>query len=196
MTIPAGQLTATVTLDTGSSPTSSGSEQVQLTATANGLASASLALTVISRNAPDLGVSDVSFPSSGVMGQAATVGWTVSNTGRLAASAPWVEWVCFSPDPFLDVRAVPAAELTIDHDLPAGATTMRSTQVPLPTIPGLYYTIVVVDATKVLPDLDQDNNQAVSTATVNVVPTYSVTVSTLTTIAPAGRRSNSVDRPL
>ena len=116
------------------------------------------------------------------------MGWTVSNTGRLQAASPlpWAEWVYFSPDPFIDAGAVPAAELTIDHDLPAGGTTTRSTQVPLPTIPGLYYTIVVVDATNVLPDLDQANNQAVSVGTVNVAPTYSVTVSTPTTIAPAG----------
>ena len=186
VTIPAGQYSTTVTLNTGSSPTSLGSEQVNLTATADGLASAALALTVISRNAPDLGVSAVTAPASGLMGDSATVGWTDSNTGRLAAAAPWIEDVYFSPDPFLDAGAVPAAELTIDHDLPAGATSTRSAPVLLPTTPGAYYTIVVVDATDVLPDLDQDNNQAVSAATVNVEPTYGVTVSTPTTIAPAG----------
>ena len=173
-------------LNTGSNPTSSGAEPVNLAATADGLESAALTLTVISRNAPDLGVSDVTIPDSGLMGQTATVGWTDSNTGLLAALAPWVERVYFSPDPAVDSNAILAAELTIDHDLPAGATTTRTTQVTLPATPGLYYTIVVVDATNVLPDLDQANNQAVSAGTVNVEPTYGVTVSTGIAIAPAG----------
>ena len=86
MTIPAGQYTTTVVLNTGSNPTSSGAEPVNLAATADGLESAALTLTVISRNAPDLGVSDVTIPDSGLMGDTATVGWTDSNTGR---SPPW-----------------------------------------------------------------------------------------------------------
>jgi hypothetical protein len=186
VTIPAGQLTTTVVLDTGSSLTSSGSEQVNLTTTADGLAPAALALTVISRNAPDLGVSDVTPPAPGLMGQTATVGWTDSNTGRLAATAPWIERVYFSPTPVLDPTAVPAAEVTVDNDLSAGGTAPRSAQATLPGSPGTDYVIVVVDATSVLPDLNQANNQAVSAGTVNVEPTYGVTVTTTTTVAPAG----------
>ena len=186
VTIPAGQMSATILLNTGSEAGSSGSVPVNLTASALNLASAQLALTVISRNAPDLGVANVLLPASGLMGQGISVTWTVTNVGHLAAAAPWIERVYFSENLVLDGSEPVAAELTVSQSLPAGALLMRSVPITLPSVPGIYHAIVVVDATDVLPDLDPDNNQSASLATINVLPTYTATVATTTKIAPAG----------
>ncbi|NUQ61376.1 MAG: S8 family serine peptidase [Pirellulales bacterium] len=186
VTIPAGQFSATVALDTGSDGLSSGPQQVNLSAAAVGLATASLTLTVLDRDAADLGVASVALPGDGVMGQQATITWSVTNSGSIAASASWLERVYLSQDAVLDASDVLAAELTAQASLAAEASVPRSAPVALPAVPGTYYAVVVVDATGAIPEPNEGDNQANSASTIAVSPTYTATVATETEMAVAG----------
>src|SRR5262249_14308192 len=96
-----------------------------------------------------------------------TVGWTVTNGGGIAANGPWTDRVWLSTDAVLDGGDVFLGDSIYAASLGAGANTIRSLAVQLPTTPfrpdGTYYVIVQTDLSNQVAESNEANNAKAST---------------------------------
>ncbi len=110
--------------------------------------------------APDLAVTGITAPSSALVGDAVTLGWTVTNQGSASATAPWYEGIYISPDNVLDSNAkfITAFSAPIVPLVP-GASYTQSQSVTLPaTYSGPEYILVVTDVYNQDLELNEGNN--------------------------------------
>ncbi len=119
---------------------------------------------------PDLRVTDIAAPATGLPRQRVDVSWTVVNQGQGVAEAPWVDRVYLSPDPvFGDSNDRSLGDFPYTSSLASGASVTRTQEVSLPTVPGTYWIILVTDATgKVTEETGESNNVTVDDHAIDV----------------------------
>ncbi|MCK4659184.1 MAG: hypothetical protein KAV82_06640 [Phycisphaerae bacterium] len=113
---------------------------------------------------PDLEVTDILLPESGLIGTAYEIGWVVINSGGYPAEAPWVDRVYISPDAeFGNGNDTPLGDFTHNDDLDLSESYVRNEQFTLPSVPGEYWIIIETDANhNVNENLNEDNNVLIS----------------------------------
>ena len=155
---------------------------------ANNILVAGLPTTIVQPDRPNLVVSDIATPLSGVGGQEITVEWTVTNIGAAPAGGFWIDRVLASSDHELspDDIELGTAQNVAPLD-PAGHYTQQVT-FEYPTVPDDYYIFVITDAMNAVNegvDGGENDNTSVSDATFAVV-SFTATAEADIEDAPAG----------
>ena len=126
---------------------------------------------------PDLEVSDISAPATGLSGEEVTLSYRVSNLGNKVAEGPWTDHVFLSDDSqvgsdiFLSSFTYDAS-LAADPTNPNKPSLVRTEQVRLPSfVTGTWRFIVRTDAGNDLFEQDESNNVAVDLQTIDL-PLY------------------------
>jgi uncharacterized membrane protein len=194
VTIPAGQTTSAPFLVTSLVNSSIGTAGASVTISASTTATytppsgtplsynpGAATLNIINGNLPDLVVTNITTPFTGLLTDAQSpFSWTVANNGLVAtpSGATWTDDVYLSGDQsaadgtLIASLPVPAAS----DPLAVGASyTQNSALVTWPDTPGTYYLIVVADAGNQLTEMDKRNNMLVS-APIVIAPAYTATV--------------------
>ncbi len=110
---------------------------------------------------PDLTVSNIVAPATGLAGQQVDVAWTVANQGDAAASGSWSEQV-FLADNAAGGNNIYLASVFNNGGLAAGASTTRTARVTLPAFStGNKFLVVRVDSGNQIYELNETNNAAV-----------------------------------
>jgi hypothetical protein len=186
VTIPANETSVTfpvVTLDDG---TVDGNQRVTLTATADGYAQALAQFTVTDGDLPDLIVSELTVPATGLTRDLFPVGYRITNQGFDNATGSLVQKVVLSRDPVLSDDDKVLDETPFNVSLPPGESFSRELSLFLPAETGDWWIFVVADASGVVRETLEDNNTARSRAPVRVEAAYSAVVQTDVNSAPAG----------
>jgi subtilase family serine protease len=117
---------------------------------------------------PDLTVSALTAPSTATAGATISIGDTTKNTGGASDGAVTSTRFYLSKNTTLDgsdvvlgSRAVPVVAAS------ASSTGSTSVTIPVSTTPGTYHIIAVCDATNVVAESNEGNNQKVIAITVN-----------------------------
>ena len=182
--IPAGSASVQVVISALDDAMVDGDQTVSVTATATGFNSGTDTVIVSDVQLPDLEVTSLSAPATGLTGESIDVSWTVLNSGFATANGTWIQRVFISDDNQIGGDTL-AGQFAFSGPLPLGQSYNRTVPIQLPSTPGSYYVILELDATNALTEgLETNNFAIVSTATV-VDPAYSATVSTSVTTAPA-----------
>jgi hypothetical protein len=120
-------------------------------------------------SSPDLAITEVTVPASGLPGQAAMLVWTVTNRGSAAVTRAITEVVSMSGDGIIgaDLRI---ASFLFTNTLPPATSLTRTQNVVLPpTGPaGALHVVVETDANRVIAEENETNNAAISVGTLNV----------------------------
>lgn len=120
-------------------------------------------------NLPDLIVSSVSAPATGVPGDVVTINYSVQNTADVFASSEWDDTVYLSTDTALDAGDVLVGTVHHSYGLTGGAAYSVSAPFPIPAAPPApYHVIVRTDDAGVVVEPDDTNNSAASAATIAV----------------------------
>jgi hypothetical protein len=177
VTIPAGQSSATFLVTGVNDGLMDGEQYSQISATAVGLETGLATIGVTSVNLPDLTVTNVSAPISGLAGSQIQVTWTVSNSGLFSADGSWTDDVYLDP-----VNGAKGGglldQVAFDSEVAAGQAYTQTATITLPTGVGQYNVRVVADADQQLQELAFNNNSASGTQSINVQAPYTATVST------------------
>jgi len=184
--IPAGATAATFPIITLNDGVVDGNQRVTLTATADGFAPGTAQMTVSDGDLPDLVVSEVTAPASGVTRGLFEVGYRITNQGFDRAVGAIVQKVILSADPVLDDRDAVLDETPFNAALPIGESFSRTLTLFLPGEVGTFWLFVTADAGNAVRETLEDNNSARAPSPLKVEPAYTATVETDVTTAPAG----------
>jgi hypothetical protein len=122
-----------------------------------------------SPNLPDLIVSSVSAPATGVPGDVVTINYSVQNTADVFASSEWDDTIYLSTDTTLDAGDVLVGTVHHSYGLTGGAAYSVSAPFPVPAAPpGAYHVIVRTDDAGVVAERDESNNNTTDAATLAV----------------------------
>ncbi len=161
----------------------------ECTAQRNNMASSQIPLQVVPSLYPDLVVSDVVAPPSGISGQPLTVSWTVANAGTAATPpAAWYDVVYLSTDQVLDSSDLVLDSFARPYSLAPGDSYTQTVDVQMPPgDSGPYYLIVFANANGILNEYGNTaNNVAVTpTATILSIAPAADLAPTSITLAPA-----------
>lgn len=182
--IPAGQSSATVNFTTVNDGQPSGEGSVVVSASAAGLSSGSRTLVVTDINRPDLVISQLGSPTTGLTNESASISWTTSNSGLATATDSWIDRIYISKDAVVG-NDVLAGQFSFSGPVSAGQSYSRNVPVTLPSVPGTYWLIVETDASRTVNENSETNNFRVSATSIEVAPGYSATVMTDVEMAPA-----------
>ncbi|QLE55149.1 NF038122 family metalloprotease [Nostoc sp. TCL26-01] len=118
----------------------------------------------------------ITLPTSGVVGQPLTIGYTVENIGSSAAIGSWSDTVYLSQDTVWDVNDLAVGTYTRSGDLASGATYNGSVTSNLPgVVPGNYYALIRSDSRNQAPESNKTNNTVTSLGRINVdVPVLNI----------------------
>lgn len=116
---------------------------------------------------PDLVVTVLSNPPSGVAGQPVSLNWTVSNQGTGATvEGFWIDRVYISFSATLDGTGILVSSFSHAGELAPGAAYTRTENVTIPTTAqGTYKVFVVTDAGNTVSECGGDNNNVNSGST-------------------------------
>jgi RHS repeat-associated protein len=134
-----------------------------------GISANTIAITSGTVLVPDLRVSSVLAPASGISGQPVEVSWTVTNDGD-ATAANWYDSIYLSADPFFD-RSSDTYLGYRSHvgGLASGASYSETHSFNLPAgYPGLYYVFVETDNGRSVSESDEFDNAAYDSELLNV----------------------------
>ncbi|MFZ4707945.1 MAG: CARDB domain-containing protein, partial [Bacteroidales bacterium] len=122
---------------------------------------------VISQPPPsDLFVLDIINPVSVVVGESATIHWTVKNIGQNPANGTAKDMVYFSSDPFWDIDDVLFGSYQSSISLVPDAEIIRSLTAKVNDLPiGYFYAIVRTDVLNGIYENDENNNISTSNRT-------------------------------
>ena len=137
---------------------------------------------------PDLQGHALDTPATIVAGPPFTLTWTITNAGAAAAIAPWVDSLYLTPgETFEPSRSLFLGARVHLDSLAAQATTTESLTVALPAnLSGSYRWVVVTDSSNSVQECVQENNNlAVSAATLSVQPTAYVDLQVAQVQAPS-----------
>jgi RHS repeat-associated protein len=110
-------------------------------------------------NAVDLGLAQVSAPTTATAGQSIAVTWQVSNPGGQAANGNWQDSVYLSTAPAVTSGSTLLGSVTHSGGLAAGGSYNASLTAAAPALPpGNYYVLVQADNLYQVPDPDRANN--------------------------------------
>ncbi|HRT58988.1 MAG TPA: CARDB domain-containing protein, partial [Candidatus Paceibacterota bacterium] len=185
VTIPAGASAASFPLTTVDDGVTDGSQSVQLTASAPGFSTGSVAVTVTDINLPDLVVSSVTVPATAETEAYVDVGYQIRNQGMVGSpSNAVVQRIYLSTDPLVGDDVL-MGQFTFNGALPPDTQFGQTLPLRLPMAAGQYWVVVVADALNNVVELLEDNNVRVSATPIQVNPAYHVTVATDLEVAPA-----------
>ena len=187
VTIPNGQISATFTIRGVADGQADGVQRASITASAVGFTSGQASLNVSDIDLPDLRVTRIVVPPSGVTAKSVTVSWNVINNGLSTANGPWSDRLFLSTSPD-GSGAEPLAQFLRAGNLAVGEQYERTAAVLLPSTPGDYYLIVAADAFDAVHEGSELNNTAVSGDTMSIAPAYRATVQTDVNAALSGTR--------
>jgi hypothetical protein len=185
VTIPAGQASAPFPLNTPNDNVLDGSQNVIITATANGFVSALTTLTVSDLNLPDLVLEELTGPQSGESEAFVNVGYRVANRGLNSAGTNWMTRLYLSDDPNPG-NDVFLTDYVFNGTLPVGQFFGQARQIRLPQVPGDYWLVVVTDTEAQIDEVLENNNVGVAAQPIHVTPAYHATVTADIQSAPAG----------
>ena len=107
----------------------------------------------------DLVIGEILVPSNAVMGQIATISFSIANTGQHAARGGWYDAVYISSDDQWDIDDEFMGRIWRAGDVGAGGTYSATLTAPLPgVVPGNYKVIVRSDIRNNLVEADETNN--------------------------------------
>ncbi len=183
--IPANTTSVSFTITGVEDNVSDGAQSITFTASAAGFQSAQRILVVTDLLQPDLIINNLSHLTA--LNTEADVSYTfdLRNVGLATSSTATHLRVALSRD------AVPGdddliTDITFTGTLPVGGAHHHSGLFRAPRDSGDYWIVVTADDTNTVEELVETNNIAVSTAPLHLNAAYSATVSTVTTLAPAG----------
>jgi subtilase family serine protease len=117
----------------------------------------------------DLTVTSVTVPPTGVLGQEASISWSVLNQGANSATGLWTDSVYLSSDQTWDINDALFGRLEHSGSVAPSQSYTGSITAKFPAVtPGNYYVIVRADIRNNVPETSENNNLAVSTNTVAV----------------------------
>lgn len=118
---------------------------------------------------PDLIVTAVSGPTTGIRGKKITVRWQVKNQGNAKAGAHYSR-LYFSPDNTISTPDVASATCYHRAGIAAGVTQSCSAtlMVPRTLAPGAYYLGVIADYAGVIPESNEGNNATAAASTITL----------------------------
>jgi hypothetical protein len=141
-------------------------------ATANDVAATPTTATVNLTPPPDLSVSAVAVPPTGLAGHPFTFAYTVPNAGASATpNYTWTDALYLSPTSFYSVQtAIPLSMQTHQGTLAAGAsyTNTVTATVPSTVAAGPYYVLADTDSGQVVFEVNPGNNLGSSASTVAI----------------------------
>jgi subtilase family serine protease len=129
----------------------------------------------------DLAVTDVSLSAPLRSGQIGTVTYTVENLGTGETDpSRWIDRIYLSEDAVLDTSDVLLSEVVHDGGLHPGSPYVVNKSVTLPNgMAGPKLFLVVTDASGVLPESNEGNNQGSATGEVTLTPPADLVVNSL-----------------
>ncbi len=184
--IPAGSDRATFPVTTLADGAIDGSQTVVLMAAAPGHAPGTVPFTVTDADLPDLVVSEVTAPASGVTRGLFEVGYRVLNQGFDQANGVILQRIVASRDPVLDDQDEVLNETPFNAAIPAGESFARTLTVFAPRGTGDWWLFVVADVEDAVRETLERNNATAAPTLFRVEPSYTATVETDVTTAPAG----------
>ena len=117
---------------------------------------------------PELAVSAVSGPATGLPGQVVTVNWTLANKGNAAANGPWQGTIYLATDASGDNPSA-IGTFNFTGSLAVNASISRSVQVPLPPFTvGSFFFVVQEDSDSALYQLNTTTSSAVAAQPINL----------------------------
>jgi len=147
-----------------------------------------------SPNFPDLIVSNVGAPTTGVPGDVVTINYSVQNTADVFASSEWDDIIYLSSDTTLDAGDVLVGTVHHSYGLTGGAAYSVSAPFPIPAAPpGAYHVIVHTDDAGVVTERDESNNSAASAATITIAPTAAATPTATPTSSPTPTSTSTLE---
>lgn len=123
---------------------------------------------------PDVTVTDIDAPASGLVGSIINLSWTVENIGAVVAGADWSDNVYLSLDQTLDAGDTFLLSRIISAQTPlaAGADYTVGTSFVVPNLqPGPWYLLVSADHFGQQAESNENNNVLAIPFVVNVAPT-------------------------
>ena len=117
----------------------------------------------------DLTVGEIAIPANAIVGQTASITFTIRNRGIDAALGRWFDSVYVSADETWDVGDALFARVERVGDLPGGQSyTVTATAPPPGVVPGDYHVIVRSDIRNHVAESDEANNVAATIDRVDV----------------------------
>jgi hypothetical protein len=187
VTLPLGQTNATINVASLNDGLTNSGRNVTITASAPSHAPGSDSLLVTDVRLPDLVISSVAIPASALLGDGFTVGFRLVNQGLGPLTNGCDQNVYLTSD-LNSGSFVLAGTVSFDGTLGSGQSVDLSLVVPSSavTAPGTYWAYVTADASGAVPEVNEANNAAFSSAPTVVTAGYTATVKVGLTNAPAG----------
>jgi len=184
VTIPADETEVTVAIGAVAEDGDQGERTGSITATADGLAAASLELAVTDRGLADLRVTGGAIPASVKTDAFFSFSFDLANSGLGPTDFPFAIRAFLSRNAVFDAGDTQVKEIFQAGRINVGEFT-RSETIRAPRETGEFYLILVVDPRNAQEELFENNNLFVFPDTITVEPAYKATVSTETVTAPA-----------
>ncbi len=185
VTIPAGAAAVQFPVVSVNDGVTDGNKTVALTATAAGFTAGNATLVVSDADLPDLVVTAITAPATGIAGGQLTATFRVENRGVVAAAVPVGQRVFLSTDNVVGGDLL-VAQLQSPGSLPAGQYFEQTVNIRLPDQTGNYWIVVTTDANNDVAELLENNNTRIGSDPIVVGPAYTATVQTDVTTALAG----------
>ena len=175
VTIPAGETSVVFSLATLSAAPNSGSQPVNVTASAEGWNPAIANLVVTDVAQADLAIEFLSPPTGADSDGWVDVTLRLRNQGLGDAQGPFTQRITLSENP-AGTDGVVLAESAIAARFLAGGTIEQTLRVHLPSKPGRYWLAAETDVTGVVTEVLEYNNFTVSPVPIDLAPPYVATL--------------------
>ena len=178
VTIPDGQSSVNVTIQTLSDGVADGNQPVTVSASAAGYSGSSDFFVVSDMTLPDLTVALTTVPASADSESYVQVGYHIANEGVAPASGNWTVKLFLARNPAATYEVL-LDTYTFIGSLPFAAPMNffeRTVSVRMPRETGNWYVVAVVDADSVVTELLENNNVAIAAQPIQVRAAYSAAV--------------------
>jgi Subtilase family/SdrD B-like domain/CARDB/RTX calcium-binding nonapeptide repeat (4 copies) len=126
-----------------------------------------LSTEIITPPPSDLVVTNVTVPANGVLGQTASIGYTVTNQGTDTAYGTWSDALYLSTDTQWDINDQAIGQVVHSGDVAAGASYSGSLTTTLPGVTlGNYHVVVRSDIRNQVVEVSDANNSAASSTVI------------------------------
>ncbi len=184
--IPAGATSATFTVATPSGTPGRGTVEPVITAMAAGFAQGQSQLIVTYTNLPDLVVSNPVVSPTALNSQFFNVTYSVANQGSAAAVGGWQDTVSITGAPNGGVLTMLGTPIDFNGTLQPGQSYTRTLTFFAPEQTGDYWIAVQTDSDDVVNVAEEADGTAVSAQPLNVLPSYTATVTAGVDVVAAG----------
>jgi len=180
-----GQLQIVVTADTFNQV-----PEYNITGTGEANNTSQIQVSVAPRPYPDLVVTNVTGPGSGLPGQSVPVVWTILNQGTVPATGTWSDQIFLSFAPSTGVNQF-LGTVQFTGALNAGGSLTRTQMVTLPSFgTGSAYFVVETDADGGVFDQNPTNNTAIAAQPTQIAATLTLALSPGTVREDAGAQAS------